>query len=247
MSKRLYKNILWLVVLLMVVVWMAVSLWNIRRNNPYRPGITCNSYYLRNDLLTCPEKYEFNNDFQKCLPIDESNCTASAVPSTISVAEFACTPKRSHRRNQNRPCQSLIDCTTDVSIYSAEGMCFKLTEDDTFVEMECMQVPGCRYLDMVHVPTFDPVDTQQFDDNFTCPIFQRFVRTKKQPCFLGMTCSNDNNKTLLSCPYHWQCLDDHEDASAEVLCVPCWYYDRCQYMNAYTPVQAVAEASTQWS
>nr|UVZ34953.1 AC150/VP91-like protein [Melanchra picta nucleopolyhedrovirus] len=249
MSKRLYKNILWLVVLLMVVVWAAVILWNTRRNNPYRPGITCSSYYLRNDLLTCPEKYEFNNALQKCVPIDENGCTALAVPSTITAAEFTCTPTRLHKRSRDRPCQAIVDCATDVSTYSAEGMCFKLTENDTFVEVECMQVPGCRYLDMVHVPlelTFNEVGAQHYD-TFTCPVSlenNRFVRITKQPCFIGMTCANDNNKTLLSCPYHWQCLDDHEDAAAEILCVPCWYYARCQYMNAYTPVQAIAAALT---
>ncbi|AAM95103.1 hypothetical protein [Mamestra configurata nucleopolyhedrovirus B] len=246
MSKRLLKNILWLIVLVMVAIWVAVSLWNTRRNNPYRPGITCNSYYSRNDLLTCPEKYEFDNDLQKCVPINETGCTALAVPSTITAAEFTCTPKRLHKRNRDRPCQSIVDCATGVPTYSAEGMCFKLTEGDTFVEVECMQVPGCRYLDMVHVPlelTFNEFDY----DTFTCPtsLDQQFVRTTKQPCFIGMTCSNgNNNKTLLSCPYHWQCLDDHEDASTEILCVPCWYYDRCQYMNAYTPVQTIAAALT---
>lgn len=242
MLKILLKIIFWFILLIVLILFTLVFVSRVNRKKRFRPGPTCDSYYYRNDLRVCPEKYEFDNAFQKCMPIDERGCTASAVPTSITAHEFTCVPNRSHRRDRGRPCQALISCADDSRTYTIEGMCYKLTEDNIFVQVECMQVPGCRHLDTIHIPhTMDfHHDEMVQRDEFACPLpdDRAFMRTNEQPCFAAVTCQ-DNNEMVVSCQIFWQCLDTVEN-SVTNLCVPCWYYNRCRYLDAYSPVNEIA-------
>jgi hypothetical protein len=232
-------------VFMVLFLFTVVLFWNVNKTQPTRPGPTCDSYYYHNDLRVCPEKYEYDNAFQKCMPIGERGCTASAVPTTITTHEFTCVANRSHRRDRDRPCQSVISCTDGTRTHSIEGMCYKLTEDNTFVQVECMQVPGCRHLDAIHIPhslNFDK-DEMVHRDDFMCPLpdDRAFMRTTEQPCFAAVTCLEDN-EIVVSCEIGWQCLDTFENSITN-LCAPCWYHDRCRYLDAYSPVNDIAAAA----
>ncbi|AFL64868.1 hypothetical protein [Mamestra brassicae multiple nucleopolyhedrovirus] len=198
-------------------------------------GPTCDTYYLNNTLVNCPAKHEFRET--ECVPIDETGCTAVLNPTKITANEMVCT-NRSFIRLRTMPCQAIRECVTSDVTISREGYCFDLQSDGTYVEKECMQVPGCRHLDAIHIPEIESFDNELPVDKVPCPLPSnepiRFYRNADQPCLSGFQCMNRNEVIEFYCFINNSCIDD------QGRCADCALFDRCLYKLAYTPVTAIA-------
>nr|QNH90493.1 maco-A 19 [Mamestra configurata nucleopolyhedrovirus A]QNH90830.1 maco-A 19 [Mamestra configurata nucleopolyhedrovirus A]UVZ34853.1 hypothetical protein [Melanchra picta nucleopolyhedrovirus]UVZ35024.1 hypothetical protein [Melanchra picta nucleopolyhedrovirus] len=232
-----------LLVFIIVIITIIIVLFVLFYTNTNEPvkvpdvvaeGPTCDTYYLNDKLVNCPDKHEFRET--KCVPIDESGCTAALNPTKITANEMVCTD-RSYIRLRRHPCQAIRDCLTAEVTVSREGYCFELQNDGTYVEKECMQVPGCRHLDAIHVPEDNSFDNALTVDKVPCPLPPtepiQFHRNADQPCLSGFQCINRNEVHEFYCLTN-SCIND------QGRCVDCALYDRCLYRLAYTPVTAIA-------
>jgi hypothetical protein len=231
---------MFIILLLFIVAGIIIVTFQLY-NNPVKvpdvvaEGPTCNTYYLKGTLVTCPDKYEFRDT--KCVPIDETGCTAALHPTKITASEMICTNDRSYIRLRRQPCQVIRECVTSVLIVSREGYCFELQSDGKYAEVECMQVPGCRHLDAIHIPKDLTFDNALPFDKVPCPLAPnepiQFYRNADQPCFSGFQCINRNEVIESVCLIN-SCMND------QGRCADCALYDRCLYQLAYTPVTAIA-------
>ncbi|WBB27175.1 hypothetical protein [Mythimna sequax nucleopolyhedrovirus] len=232
-----------LVILIIIAIIIILLVLFYTNNNKPVPGPdivtegpTCDTYYLNDKLFTCPNKYEFRET--KCVPIDETGCTAAQNPTKITANEMVCT-NRNYIRLRNNPCQVIRNCRTMEVIVSREGYCFDLQHDGTYVQVECMQIPGCRYLDIIHIPKDKNFNNTSSFDNVPCPLPSnepiQFYRNADQPCLSGFQCVNRNEKIEFYCINN-SCIND------DGRCANCTLFDRCLYKLAYTPVRAIANS-----
>nr|WRQ96424.1 maco-A 19 [Mamestra configurata nucleopolyhedrovirus A] len=229
-----------LLIFIIVVIIIIIVLFYTNSNKPVKvpdvvaEGPTCDTYYLNDTLVNCPAKHEFRET--KCVPIDETGCTAALNPTKITANEMVCT-NRSFIRMRRIPCQGIRNCVTSEATISREGYCFDLQSDGTYVEKECMQVPGCRHLDAIHIPENQNFDNALPVDKVPCPLPAgepiQFYRNAHQPCLSGFQCINRNEIFESVCSNN-VCIND------QGRCADCALYDRCLYKLAYTPVTAIA-------
>ncbi|ACI28720.1 agse18 [Agrotis ipsilon multiple nucleopolyhedrovirus] len=247
------KRILFLIVVLVILIVGIVQYlhWLFPTFVPeptFVPGPTCDTYYVNNNLRVCPDKYEFNHKKRSCVPIDETGCTAALEPTTITASEASCT-NRQIARLITWPCQVVLDCNRNIwngMRVAREGYCFRLNDDDEFEEVECMQVPGCRHLDLVHVPTQLVFDDTRGSDELRCSNSQLITlnneviplhpRDTAHPCISTWTCFN-NQVSSDVCIFTSSCKSD------TAMCANCANFERCKYLNAYTPVAAIVNSS----
>ncbi|AAF05265.1 ORF151 [Xestia c-nigrum granulovirus] len=204
-------------------------------------GPTCNTFLVNGALHTCPDKYEFNSEKLTCVPIDETGCTATEVPTTITRSETVCTDDIDYARTRFRPCQVLRSCVNGETTISREGYCFQRSGDGQYEEVECMMVPGCRYLDAVHVPTDSTFGNETHKDEVVCPApaGTSLYRNADQPCFSSWICASgsiDNTQKHLIVCNNDRCQNDLGT------CVACDNFERCVYQSANTPLTAIVNS-----
>lgn len=233
--------LIFIVVVVIIIIIILLLLCQSNNNKPVKvpdvvaEGPTCNTYYLNDTIVTCPDKHEFRET--KCVPIDETGCTAALHPTKITASEMVCGNNKSFIRLRSHPCQAIRDCATAEAIVTREGYCFEQQSDGEYVEVECMQIPGCRHLDAIHIPKNINFESALTFDTVPCPLAPnepiQFYRNAYQPCFSGFMCINRNEVIKTVCSSNL-CMNE------QGRCVDCALYDRCLYKLAYTPVTAIA-------
>lgn len=223
-----------IIVVVVALIWMSIYPPIIPPPPPpaeIKEGPTCTTYYVNDRLMTCRDKHEFR--YNRCVPIDEIGCTAAENPTTITRAEMVCGGDRTTIRDRNRPCQLIRDCVSGDLTVTKEGNCWQSQGINEYVEVECMQVPGCRHLDLVHVPDESFEDVSAVED-VPCPRApddNRIYRNIEQPCFTMWLCINYEHFLNICTP---RCIGDRGN------CVGCETFERCLYHTAYTPLTAIA-------
>ncbi|AQQ80331.1 ORF64 [Betabaculovirus altermyunipunctae] len=234
-----------LLIFVLIIVGVIILTFVLYQSNNEEPvkvpdvvaeGPTCDTYYLNDTLVACPDKHEFRET--KCVPIDETGCTAALHPTKITASEMVCGNNKRFVRVSGQPCQLIRNCVTLFTTTSREGYCFELQSDGEYAEVECMQVPGCRHLDAIHIPKDISFDNALPFDEVPCPLASHEpienYRNADQPCFSGYMCVNRNEVIEIVCIN--SCFNN------QMRCADCALYDRCLYRSAYTPVTAIANS-----
>ncbi|AIE47786.1 ac150-like protein [Peridroma alphabaculovirus] len=210
-------------------------------NDVLRAGPTCDTYHYKRELRRCKHKHEFDFYSQKCVPVGEEGCTAAANPTTITANEMHCGGGKLYQRHPEQPCQVLRNCSTNRPIVAPEGQCLSLV-NNSWRYVECFDLPGCRHLDVVHIPTHLPVDAIEANQ-VVCPFADnaRYRHVAFNPCVQAWECEVQRPH---SCMGKHMCADASA-SSLNTLCVPCEQYERCRYRLAYTPLNDIANGITE--